>query len=145
AEAVPSRMKDTLRMFAHRGGTLILGDKSDWADRVRAALNPPSVVLEAPDTVRAVLRDTPTETLVFLYNLNIERLSSFEDRVTPAEDLRVTVTALAVGTVTASSPDPGAFNGPLPHTAEPTPEGGMRVSFTLPRLDTGALIVIARQ
>ncbi|NLV40985.1 MAG: hypothetical protein GXY15_07130 [Candidatus Hydrogenedentes bacterium] len=146
AEAVPSRMKDTLRMLAHRGGTLILGDKSDWADRVRAALNPPAVVLEAPDTVRIVLRDTPAETLVFLYNLHIERLSSFEDRVTPAENLRVTVTVPfnAVGAVTASSPDPGAFNGTLPHTAEPTPEGGMRVSFTLPRLDTGALVVVAK-
>ena len=147
AETVPSRMKDTLRMFAHRGGTLILGDKSDWADRVRAALTPPSVVLEAPETVRVVVRDAHIETLVFLYNLNIERLSSFEDRVTPAENLRVTVTVpfAAVGAVTASSPDPGALNGTLPHTAEPTPEGGQRVSLTLPRLDTGALLVIARQ
>ena len=147
AETVPSRMKDTLRMFAHRGGTLILGDKSDWADRVRAALTPPSVVLEAPETVRVVVRDAHIETLVFLYNLNIERLSSFEDRVTPAENLRVIVTVpfAAVGAVTASSPDPGALNGTLPHTAEPTPEGGQRVSLTLPRLDTGALLVIARQ
>lgn len=146
AESVPSGMKDTLRMFAHLGGTLILGDKSDWADRVRAALTPPSVVLEAPETVRVVVRDAHIETLVFLYNLNIERLSSFEDRVTPAENLRVTVTVpfSAVGAVTASSPDPGAFNGTLPHTAEPTPEGGMRVSFTLPRLDTGALVVVAK-
>jgi len=147
AEALSPGRRDRARIFTNMGGALILGDKSDWADRVRAALNPPAVVLEAPDTVRAVVRDTPTETLVFLYNLNIERLSSFEDRVTPAENLRVTVTVPfnAVGAVTASSPDPGAFNGPLSHTAEATPEGGQRVSLTLPRLDTGALLVIARQ
>ena len=116
--------------FCHK----LLGDKSDWADRVRAALTPPSVVLEAPETVRVVVRDAHIETLVFLHNLNIERLSSFEDRVTPAENLCVTVTV--------PCPAVGGFNETLPHKAKPTPEGGQRVSFTIPRPGAGTLVVV---
>jgi hypothetical protein len=118
----PIRMKDTLRIVRPRAAA-----PSFWATKatgptaLRAALTPPSVVLEAPETVRVVVRDAHIETLVFLYNLNIER-SLFEDRVTPAENLRVTVTVPSQPSAPSPPvpPTPGALNGTLPHTAEPT-------------------------
>jgi len=76
---------------AHGSGAILSADHTNWLDHVRQAVDQPSITLRGPSTVRAAIWDQPKRTIVHLLNLDVQRLSSFEDRVTPARDLRLTI------------------------------------------------------
>jgi hypothetical protein len=110
---------------------------------VQAALGPPAVEVRGAPAVRAVVRDQPHRTIVHLLNLNVRRLSSFEDKVTPATGLTVAVRVplKKVRTVRALTADIGASAGALTFSA--TAEGReTMVKITLPRLEVAALLVV---
>ncbi|MGI8967244.1 MAG: hypothetical protein ACR2H1_14315, partial [Limisphaerales bacterium] len=82
--------KATLKKFEQSGGQVIAADQNTNFIAEAKRLNPPSLELTAPKTVRAVVREQSKRTMVHLLNLNIHRLSSFQDKVQPAENVRVT-------------------------------------------------------
>ncbi len=139
----PTRERDLLEGFTHAGGSVLTAEKADWLQQVQAAITGRSVRVEGPASVRAVVRDQPRRTVVHLLNLNVRRLSSFEDQVTPAEGVRVTVRVplKKVRSVRALTADVAGTSGPLQFSR--TPDGrGTLVQTTVPHLEIATLLLI---
>ena len=108
-----------------------------------AAVKPAVVIKDAPAGVRAVLREKGDRTVVHLLNLNVERLSSFEDRVRPVENVRLVVRCHGdvPKSVTAISADAEATAGAIRFGA--TSDAGVNyVDLTVPRLFASTIRVI---
>ncbi len=132
-----------LEKFARAGGIVITAEKSDWLKEVQAAIGEVSVVLQGPATVRAVVRDQPRRTIVHLLNLNVQRLSSFQDRVTPAAGLRLTVRVPLhkVRSVRALTADGSDRSSALPFSSAPRGRESL-VQVTLPHLEIATILVV---
>jgi hypothetical protein len=110
---------------------------------VRAAIGEPAIRVEGPATVRAIVRDQAHRTMVHLLNLNVQRLSSFEDKVTPVTDLRVVVCVplKKVHSVRALTADAAAASGALPFSG--TAKGRETlVQITLPHLEIATILLV---
>jgi hypothetical protein len=128
--------------FRHDGGKVIWTTAENWlAEFQRIAISPP-VTIHGPATVRAVVHDQPGKRIVHLLNLNVQRLSSFEDKVNPATDVRVELRVpFSAQSLNAISADPETTQGPVQFTS--AQEGDETVlNLTIPRLDVHAIIVI---
>jgi len=130
-----------LSAYEQTGGTCITATDKDWLQQVYQATHGGSLQLDAPETVRAVVRDTEDKTPVFLYNLNMERLSSFEDKVTPvpASSMKILLPRNGITSVTLSSPDTGVATGTLKYRTTPAGEN-ICVECNLPEFETALLI-----
>src|SRR5262249_3951643 len=103
----------------------------------------PSLLIEGPATLRAVVRDQPLRTLIHVLNLNVERVSSFEDRVTPARDIRLIcrVPFIKVRSVRALTADSEGSSGPLAFTVRR--DGSEQIiETTLPKLHLASIVAI---
>jgi hypothetical protein len=125
------------------GGRVVSCEGKTWSADVREAVKSPAIVVDGPPTVRAVMRTKGKRTIVHLLNLNVARVSSFEDRVTPAEQLRLTVRCGAnrPTSVTALSADPEASRGLIDFTLSQTDDGHV-VQLTVPRVGISTILVI---
>lgn len=135
---------EQVEQFERAGGTVVTADTADWLATLQQAIPRPAVVLHGPPSLRAVVHDAPSHTVLHLYNLNVERLSSFEDRVTSATDVEVAVRVplRRAANVVLHTADKGAASGPLPFTASAEGDDTL-VKFTIPRIEVGAIVVIA--
>jgi hypothetical protein len=135
--------KEAVDIFEKNGGRVVAADKAEWLKLVQESVARPSLKLQAPATVRAVMRDQPTRTMVHLLNLNVQRLSSFEDKVTPASDikLKVRVPFMAARDVTVHTADEHGTSGPVKFTSTPDGDGSI-LKVAVPRLDISAIVVI---
>jgi hypothetical protein len=133
-----------LAVYKSAGGHVIPTDHPDWPTTLRATIPNPTLTLTAPPTIRAVLREQGGKTILHLLNLNVQRLSSFEDRVTPATDINLRLRrrpAAKPTSVTALTADLAATSGRLQFTA--TEEGdGPVVAIAIPRVDVSTLLLI---
>lgn len=94
---------------------------------------------DAPPTVRAVVREKAGKTIVHLLNLNVQRISSFEDRVTHASNLHVRLRcATTPKTITALSADSPATHGNIDFKSL----GDGQIEFVLPRLEISTILVV---
>ena len=132
-----------LERFTRAGGSVITAEEADWLKAVQAVVVEPSIRLEGGTTVQAVVRDQPHRTIVHLLNLNVQRLSSFEEEVTPATDLReaVRVPSKKVRSVRALTADVGATVGALRFSATPRGRETL-VETTVPRLQIATMLRI---
>ena len=99
--------------------------------------------MEGGTTVRAVVRDQPHRTIVHLLNLNVQRLSSSEDKVNPITALRVVVRVplKKVRSVRALTADDAGTSGALRFSA--TPRGRETLlETTLPCLQIATMLLI---
>jgi hypothetical protein len=135
--------KRAVEAFRAAGGTVVSADRADWLKAIRNAVAHPSATIQGPGTLRVVVRDQPGRTIVHVLNLNVKRISSFEDAVTPAEDVRLTIRIPrgAVRSVRAITADPGATQGPIESHADPD-GGGAAVGIRLPRVVLSTMLVI---
>lgn len=127
------------------GGIVISTDDETWLKQLSDVSHPSLRFLAAPPTVRGVVHDQPTRTVVHLLNLNIERLSSFEDKVTSAKDVRfqVRVPLGAARSVTAVTADPQATRGTIAFTqAADDDDGGSLVTMTIPEVSISTILII---
>jgi hypothetical protein len=131
------------------GFTILEANTPDWLASLQKAIGRPSITIDGPPGVRAVVHDqappgkvVPARSIVHLYNLNVQRLSSFDDKITPAEDIKITVVTpfQKITTVRLDSADPAGAKV-LPFT-EKEVDGGSVVNFTVPRLDVSAIAVV---
>src|SRR5262249_41922363 len=81
----------SLDAFSRVGGSIISAEKANWLSEVKKAVLNPSISVQGPPTIRATVYDQSKRTIIHLLNLNIQRLSSFEDKVTPAQGMYVSV------------------------------------------------------
>ena len=116
---------------------VVTADGANWLDDFIH-----STQIQASPLVRAVVHDQPHRTIVHLYNLNTQRLTSFEDKVTPAIDVGLSVMVpLKPEKVSIQTADPNGTSGQL--TAIISQQGdSIIVSTTVPRLEIGAIITI---
>lgn len=135
--------KSIVERFLKSGSKVVAADSPEWLSRVRDAIASPSIKIDGPPTVRAVVQDQPQRTIVHLYNLNVQRLSSFDDKVTPAENVHIEVTVPfpSLQSVHLESADAGATTGPLSFKTTPAATG-LRVTFAVPHLIINAIAVI---
>ncbi|HSU55719.1 MAG TPA: hypothetical protein VLT36_16810, partial [Candidatus Dormibacteraeota bacterium] len=111
ADFLPNE-KFVIDRFVQRGGNLVTAALPNWMARITPAVEG-SLRIEGPPSIRVRIYDQPKRTLVHLLNLNVQRVSSFEDRVTAAQDIDLTIKTLLpkVRTVRALSADSGATTG----------------------------------
>lgn len=129
--------------FERDGGRVVVAEKGDWLQSVGEAVGRPSVAITGPATVRVVVRDQPDRTIIHLYNLNVQRLSSFDDQVTPATGITfsLSVPAKEVRQVSALTADAQATSGDLEFVTQREGDN-VRVHCELPRLDIATIIVV---
>jgi hypothetical protein len=134
------------------GFKIVEASGPNWLASLQKSIGEPTIKIDGPSTVRAIIHDQvpsekvwPARTIVHLYNLNVRRLSSFEDEVTPAKDLTVTVLTpfQKIKSVRLESADAATATGELEFTEEES-EGPSSVTFTVPRLDVSAIAIIER-
>lgn len=124
-----------LARYTQRGGKVIpLG--SDLAP-LREALGPVSVTLDQP-AVRGVVRRTRSgEYLLHLYNLNVTRQDTYDDSVTPAENVHVSwllpAGARAPKEVQLLTPDSNGTSGEAAWKMQSV-GNRPRLDFVVPRL-----------
>lgn len=131
-------------IFQKDGGQVVAGDTPDWLEQVRTAIGKPSITIEGPPTVRAVVHDQPGRTIVHLYNLHVQRLSSFEDKVTPAKNVQLAVTVpLKVRAVSLQTADESITSGPLKFKTQNAGDDTLLL-VTVPQIDISSIIVIEK-
>jgi hypothetical protein len=134
-----------LPAFEKIGGKVVEAHTLDWLQTLQTAIGRPSITVEGPPNVRAIVHDeAPYSTSVHLYNLNVQRLSSFNDKVTPATNLKFTLVDLSTSkakSVRLDSADQETSAAPLKFTQSEA-DGNSLVTFTVPRLDVSAIAVI---
>jgi len=131
--------KQAIEKFKKRGGRVIASDEKDWQGALQKAVEKPSILVKGPPEIRAVVRDQHKRVVAHLYNLNVLRLSSYEDKVIPAKDIEVKLRLpfSHVHSVKALTSDVAATSGDLPFVAN-TDE----VEIKIPRLDISTILVI---
>jgi hypothetical protein len=133
-----------VKAFVDHGGTLLTPEtaSSAFVAKVKEAVGTPSIIVHGPVTARAVVRDQGKRTIVHVLNLNVQKLSSFEDKVTPADniEIEVRVPSRHVRHVKKLSADDGSDE----QIAFKTRNDGRAsfVSVTVPRVEIAVLLVI---
>jgi len=153
AEDVPKRLvaespavltpEETALVERYRaaGGQVVWSGQKGWLADVQASAAR-TIVLHGRPTVRAVVRAQSNRTIVHLLNLDVRRVSSFEDRVTPVARLRIEVRCAATPrTVKAISADPEATRGDVQFKSRED-RGAAVVELTLPRVEVSTILVI---
>jgi hypothetical protein len=120
--------------------------KPDWLSSVKTAVGNPSVVVQGPATIRAMVRDQPRRTIVHVLNLNLQKLSSFTDKVTPAKNVQIgiRIPSRSVRSVRLLSADQGGSSGELKFNVH-SGKAGLFVETTLPRVEIQALLIIEQR
>jgi hypothetical protein len=140
--ALTWREQPAVATIEKQGTGIIAADQPDWLQQLRRKIPRPSVTVTGAPNVRAVVHDQDGRTIVHLYNLNIQRLSSFEDKVTPATNIGLAVaTPPEVVSVRILTADVGGTSGPLKFQALGAGNGAT-VETMIPRLDISAIVVI---
>jgi hypothetical protein len=131
-----------LKQFRDRKGLVIPVSDKNWFSKLQLALKS-SLKLEAPSSVRAVVHDQPKRTIVHLLNLNVQRLSSFEDKVTPVSgiSMKLRVPMKRVRSVQALTVDEYATHGKIDFVSEKDPNGSL-VSIQVPHLGISTIVVV---
>ena len=129
--------------FEKDGGRVVAAEGGDWLSDLKQAIEKPSLVIEGSPHVRATVHDQPGRTIVHVYNLNVERLNSFEDKVTPATDLRVTlaVPRSKVSNVHVYSAADAGASGTLHYTIR-ADASGVLLEMTIPRIEISAVLLV---
>jgi hypothetical protein len=138
----PSETK-LLDTFKASGGQVILAQDAHWLAAMQNTVRHSVAIVQGPPTLRAIVSDQPNRTIVHLLNLNVQRLSSFEDRVNPATGvrLRIRVPFATVHSATAISADRDATRGRCAFTTK-SDGGGTLVEITLPQVDIASMMLI---
>jgi hypothetical protein len=140
-----SREQPAVATIEKQGPGIVVADKPDWLQQLRPKIARPSATVTGAPNVRAVVHDQDGRAIVHLYNLNVQRLSSFEDKVTPATDIGLSVsTPPNVRSVRILTADSGGSSGPLKFQALGAGNGAT-VTTKIPRLDISAIVVIETQ
>jgi hypothetical protein len=141
--AIAAPQAGAVAAFEAAGGRVVTADQPNWLTSLKEVIGAPSLTIEAPPTVRAVVYDQPDRTIIHLYNLNVERVSSFEDRVTPATDvrLRVRLPMDSASETLCSTADSRGTSGSLAFKLAQA-DGQSSVEFTVPRLEISAILTI---
>ncbi len=136
------REKECVEKFQKNEGWIISAEKENWFSEVRTALPQPSIVVDGPPTVRAIVSDQKNKTIIHLLNLNVQKISSFEDKVSPATNVRIKVRVpfAKVHSVEMLSADAGS-SWQLPFTFQRAKDESW-IETTVPELKISSILKI---
>lgn len=141
--ALGTKTDSHLKQFQDRHG-VVLATKEDknWIGDMQKALTN-SLKVDGPSSLRVVVRDQPKRTVVHLLNLNVQRLSSFQDKVTPAlgVGVKLHVPMKHVRSVRTLTADSDATHGEVSFSSKKDATGS-EVSFQVPKVGISAIVVI---
>jgi hypothetical protein len=126
----------TIEKYRSSGGIVIAADKPDSLAAIQ-----PIVTIENAPNIRVVARRQAGKTILHLLNLNVQRINSFEDRVTPATDVRIRIRFPRPfpKSIIALTADPDGSTGPI----APDVNGeGMTLSATLGRVVVSSILTL---
>lgn len=134
--------RNVIDEFEANGGRVLTADEPDWLKKVQT-WQIPSLGAPADPTLRVVMQDKIKQTIVHVYNLGVERVSSFEDKVYPVSSvpLKIRVPARRVISVQAFSPEEAVDGVRVPFKTR-MEKAGLWVDLTLPRLEIATILVI---
>jgi hypothetical protein len=134
-----------VKEFIPHGGSMVAADHTNWLKEVQSRVGEPSLKLEGPASVRAVVRDQSKRTIIHLLNLNIQRRSSFEDHVEPATNIVLScrVPFESVSSVRGLTADEHSTAGLLTFRTKPADKETL-VQAKVPRLEVSLMVVIER-
>jgi hypothetical protein len=137
--------RDAVTKFDENGGRVVAADSANWLESVASAVGKPSVRIDGSPLVRAVVRDQQAQTIVHVFNLDIRRLSSYQDKVTSVRDLKLEVRVPfdRVDRIIIRTAGETATSRPVEFASEKD-KGGVFVKFTIPRLEISSLVEIHR-
>jgi hypothetical protein len=133
-----------IEKFEARGGRVVTADQPRWLEQLQRLIGQQTIVVRGSPFVRATVVDQRKRTIVHLFNLNVQRLSSFEDKVTSADDLKIAVRVpmAKVREGSIETPDANSTSGRLEFAADEE-SGSTIIEFTIPRLTINALVEIS--
>jgi hypothetical protein len=133
-----------IEKYKKGGGRVVWNQGERWLSEVREAVGSPAIVVEGPGTVRAVVRVKGKRRIVHLLNLNVAKLTSFEDRVTPAEGVRVKVRCGADRPVKvmAMTADGEGTKGEIKFTTTKDVDGRFVAEIRIPRVSVSTMLVV---
>ncbi|MDB6028044.1 MAG: hypothetical protein JWM68_4267 [Verrucomicrobiales bacterium] len=134
--------KNAVNLFKKNGGTVVSAEKADWLKTAQAAVQP-SITVQGPATIRVVVRDQGKRTIVHLYNLNVQKISSLEDKVSAASDIRLSVSVPKshVRSVEMLTADVDSSSGELAFSSGRASQGTL-INIVVPKLSISGIIVI---
>ncbi len=143
AEILNEAEKAVIEKYKAAGGQVIWSQSPTWFKDFPVAAKTPTVVMDGQPTTRVIVRDQGKKTIVHILNLNVERLSSFTDRVKPATDVHFSLHCAgeAPRSVTALSADPDATRGAIQFTTR-TGKEGSEIELMIPRVTLSTILVI---
>jgi hypothetical protein len=135
--------RSAVEAFAAAEGKIVEADHPNWFREAEHGIGQPSLELDGPKTLRAVVYDQPKRVIIHLLNLNVQRRSSFEDHVEPATNVVVTcrVPLKQVSSVEALSADKAPSSESLKFRTRTT-DAGLFVQAKVPRIETSTILVI---
>jgi len=104
---LPSHSKSIFELCKRHNKTFIDTSSHTFLTELYSHLPHPSLKITGDEMIRGVIRETAETIFVLLYNLNIERISSYEDKVVPARDISISirVSNSPIGKVLLSTPE----------------------------------------
>ena len=132
----------TIDTFKRDGGQVVWTTADNWFAEFQNVAGISSVKVQGPATNRVVVHDQPGKRIIHLLNLNVQRLSSFEDKVNPATGVRLQVrVSFAPKSVKAISADAEATQGSVQFTSAQE-DGDHSLAVTIPRLEISTILLI---
>jgi hypothetical protein len=141
--AFSPREESALKTIENSGGRIVYADKPNWMQTLQQTIGDRSIKVEGPPTVRAIVHDQPNRTIVHLYNLNVQRLSSFDDKVMAAKDIKIRVSLPfdRVGKVNVDTADEDSSRGAIQYTTGRIGDH-FYLTATIPTLSINSIVVI---
>jgi hypothetical protein len=136
--------RGVVEKYKFGGGRVVWSGRENWLAELRQVVERPAVeMVDAPPTVRAIVREKSNKTIVHLLNLNVQRVSSFEDRVSPVSQLRLRIRCRSdrVASVKALSADAEGTRGAIGFTTRPDQDFTI-VEVTVPRVFVSTILLI---
>jgi hypothetical protein len=135
--------KAAIEKYKSGGGHVILSSGKTWLSELQSLDRTPVIRVEGPPTVRAIVREKSDQTIVHLLNLNIARISSFEDKVNPVSQLHLQIRcgSKAPRSVRAITADSEATAGPVNFKLNKEHADNV-VDLTVPALRISTILLI---
>jgi len=127
--------REALATFEGRGGRVVYGEQKGWLEKVRRAIDTPALRVEGPPSVRCTLNRLGDGLVLHVLNLDVRRVSSFEDVVHPAEDVTLQVHGVDAARESALVHLLGGESVTLP-----LERNGEYCRIRLPRVDIAAVV-----
>jgi hypothetical protein len=140
----PSVLLETERsVFAGKVVWVDENGKKDWLARLKKTIGQPSLMLKGPSTIRVAVSDLSGKTIVHLLNLDVRRVSSYDDTIRPVDNVDITlhVPLATVHGVTANTADSDASSGPI-HFTSTADSHGSEVRFTIPKAVLSTILIV---